>query len=315
MKKPLVSIIIPVYNGSNYMREAIDSALAQTYSPIEIIVVNDGSNDNGATDEVARSYGDRIRYIYKENGGVSSALNRGISEMKGEYFSWLSHDDVYTPDKIQKQMETLSSDANSNEIVLCSCEYIDKNSQRLPDSKLQKYNHGEKLSWEQAVMHITKNSANGCALLIPKTVFDKCGGFDERLRYCQDIFMWWKIFLNKYTLTLCDHPGVLSRVHDKQLTQTGVSLYHKDAYTIGIEIAPTFASESTEEYNFLYEYSKGEAIHGNREVVKLCLELAKDRKLFSFGQKARLRFLNFYGRIRPLIRRVYYRVVKGIKTK
>ena len=65
MKEPLVSIIIPVYNGSNYMRQAIDSALAQTYKNTEVIVVNDGSTDGGATDEVALSYGDKIRYYLK----------------------------------------------------------------------------------------------------------------------------------------------------------------------------------------------------------------------------------------------------------
>ena len=75
---PLVSIVMPVYNGSNYMREAIDSALAQTYSNIEVIVVNDGSNDDGKTDAIAKEYGDRIRYFIKENGGCASALNLGI---------------------------------------------------------------------------------------------------------------------------------------------------------------------------------------------------------------------------------------------
>ena len=98
--QPLVSIIVPVYNGANYMREAIDSALEQTYENKEIIVVNDGSRDDGETERIALSYGDRIRYCHKENGGVSSALNLGISQMKGAYFSWLSHDDKYTPEKV-----------------------------------------------------------------------------------------------------------------------------------------------------------------------------------------------------------------------
>ena len=91
---PLVSIVIPVYNGSNFVREAIDSALAQTYDNVEIIVVNDGSTDEGKTREIALSYGDKIRYFEKPNGGVSSALNMGISNMQGQYFSWLSHDDM-----------------------------------------------------------------------------------------------------------------------------------------------------------------------------------------------------------------------------
>ena len=98
---PLVSIIIPVYNGENYVAEAIDSALAQTYDNIEIIVVNDGSEDR--TDEICKSYGNKIRYFKKENGGTSTALNLGIKNMNGEYFSWLSHDDKYYPNKIKRQ--------------------------------------------------------------------------------------------------------------------------------------------------------------------------------------------------------------------
>ena len=99
--KPLVSIVIPVYNGSNYMAEAIDSALSQTYENIEVVVVNDGSRDEGRSDDIAKSYGDKIRYFPKENGGSSSALNEGIKNMRGEWFSWLSHDDLYYKDKIK----------------------------------------------------------------------------------------------------------------------------------------------------------------------------------------------------------------------
>ena len=69
---PKVSIIIPIYNGEKYMNEAIDSALSQTYDNCEIIVINDGSTDH--TEAIAKSYGDKIRYFYKENGGVSTAL-------------------------------------------------------------------------------------------------------------------------------------------------------------------------------------------------------------------------------------------------
>lgn len=81
MEKPIVSIVIPVYNGANYMKEAIDSALNQTYPNCEVIVVNDGSNDNGATEKIALSYGDRIRYIKKEKWWSS---NRGKQRNKGD---------------------------------------------------------------------------------------------------------------------------------------------------------------------------------------------------------------------------------------
>ena len=126
---PKVSIIIPVYNGSDYMREAIDSALSQTYDNIEIIVVNDGSKDNGESERIALTYGDKIRYIYKENGGVSTALNEGIRHMSGEYFSWLSHDDVYTPDKIKKSVLALSQLSDKTTVIRCDSMHIDKNSE------------------------------------------------------------------------------------------------------------------------------------------------------------------------------------------
>ena len=100
MKKPLVSIVIPVFNGENYLKDAIDSAINQTYSNCEIIVVNDGSSD--ATEKIAKSYGKKIRYYKKENGGVSTALNLGLEKMTGDYFSWLSHDDLYKRDNQER---------------------------------------------------------------------------------------------------------------------------------------------------------------------------------------------------------------------
>jgi glycosyltransferase involved in cell wall biosynthesis len=78
--RPKVSIIIPVYNGENYLHEAIDSALAQTYKNIEILVINDGSTDN--TEKIALAYKDNINYFFKSNGGQSSALNFGIDKME-----------------------------------------------------------------------------------------------------------------------------------------------------------------------------------------------------------------------------------------
>jgi glycosyltransferase involved in cell wall biosynthesis len=114
---PLVSIIIPVYNGSNYLAEAIDASLAQTYQNVEVLVVNDGSTDGGASRDIALAYGDRIRYFEKENGGVSTALNFGIEKMHGEYFSWLSHDDLYLPRHIETQVETLLANPGSDCVI------------------------------------------------------------------------------------------------------------------------------------------------------------------------------------------------------
>ena len=120
-QKPLVSIVIPLYNGANYIEEALKCAIAQDYPNKEIIVVNDGSTDDGAGKEICLKYADSITYIEKENGGCSSALNCGIKAAKGEYISWLSHDDLYLPNKLSYQVACYEKESlDKNNTVICN---------------------------------------------------------------------------------------------------------------------------------------------------------------------------------------------------
>jgi glycosyltransferase involved in cell wall biosynthesis len=105
IKYPLVSIIVPTYNRSRLLVEAINSALNQTYRQVEVIVVDDGSPDD--TPAVAAQFGGRIQYICQQNAGVSAARNRGFSESKGEFVCFLDDDDVYFEDKIALQVDAL----------------------------------------------------------------------------------------------------------------------------------------------------------------------------------------------------------------
>lgn len=211
--KDKVSIIIPVYNGSNYLKEAIDSALAQTYKNIEIIVVNDGSTDGGKTSAVAKSYGDKIRYFEKENGGVSTALNYGIEKMTGKYFSWLSHDDRYYPNKVEFQMNSIK-DYDENTILYSNCDLIDENSVKFSDFKL---NHD--LLTKKPDYALLRGAINGITLLIPKKAFDEYGKFDEKLRCTQDYEMWFRM-LDKYTFVHQEEIIASSRVHSRQVSVT-----------------------------------------------------------------------------------------------
>jgi glycosyltransferase involved in cell wall biosynthesis len=102
----LVSVIIPVYNGDRYLAEAIQSVLAQTYQPIEIIVIDDGSTDDTA--EVAQSFGSLIRYDYQLNSGSSAARNRGIELASGEFIAFLDADDLWLEDKLALQIEAFN---------------------------------------------------------------------------------------------------------------------------------------------------------------------------------------------------------------
>lgn len=304
---PLVSIVIPVYNGSNYMREAIDSALTQTYEHVEVIVVNDGSTDD--TEQIALSYGERIRYFRKENGGVSSALNVGIKEMKGDYFSWLSHDDVYTPDKIEAQISALRELGEADTLVLCRAEFIDRDSKELRRRRAKELPGGEVLPWKTVLHHLLRNgSFNGCALLIPKTAFDACGLFDERLRFNQDSFMWDKIFMRGFSLLCIPDVCVKNRIHSGQLTQRGQDIYHKDCETVSSYLIPMLDDLTTGQDRFLADYARHNAIKGNWQVVQRIFGAS----MTSLSRKERISVgvLCCYGLIRPMIRRVFYALQK-----
>lgn len=305
---PLVSIVIPVYNGGNYLRQAIDSALAQTYDNIEIIVVNDGSTDDGVTEEIALSYGDRIRYFHKENGGVSTALNYGIQQMQGDYFSWLSHDDAYTPDKIAAQMAV----ADSETVVLCGRRLVDAKGNPLADPRRRmRFSAACRLSWQGAFSALMKQGCfNGCALLIPKQGLLSCGGFDTEMRYCQDLYMWMKLFLAGYGLEYVPHESVLSRVHGAQQTGRADNLFRQDCQRICNELLDEIGNKSTAQNNLLYDFAHFNAVYRNQEVVEHCVRLGRENGLLRVGQRWRLHGLCMYGRIRPAVRRLYYRIMR-----
>ena len=207
---PKVSIVIPVYNGSNYLSEAIDSALAQTYKNIEIVVVNDGSDDEGKTEAIATLYGNKIRYFYKENGGVASALNLGIRNMIGEYFSWLSHDDAYYPDKIERQVKHLENRKNKQIITYCACEIIDENSNLLWRPRIKKK------YLNNIYLTILSTSIGGCSLLVPKECFENVGVFNEKLTTTQDNEMWLRIAKEGFIFEYISEFLVKSRSHPEQ---------------------------------------------------------------------------------------------------
>lgn len=122
-RDPLVSIIIPVYNKAAYIRETLDSALQQTYSNTEIILVDDGSTDGSfeILKEYYTKYPNKINLINQENKGVSVATNVGIQVANGEYFQFLDADDLMSSNKIEKQVQLLSGKSQD---IISSCEWV-----------------------------------------------------------------------------------------------------------------------------------------------------------------------------------------------
>lgn len=233
MEKPLVSIVIPAYNASNYLAEAIESALAQTYTNYEIIVVNDGSVDKGATRAVAQSYGDKIRYFEKENGGCASALNYGIKKMRGEWFSWLSHDDLYLPEKIEKLLVLIDRyDLNPKKVVLGCNDFIMGSDKK---RKRNLFNNSTGILSPAQAFGETLNvkTFNGCGLLIPKTILQEMGEFRTDYKHLLDRELWMRIAVAGYSYCYADEALVVSRTHGQQITvKAQESLFSEEEYLI-----------------------------------------------------------------------------------
>lgn len=237
---PKVSIIIPVYNGGDYLGEAIDSALNQTYQNCEVIVVNDGSTDD--TEQVARSYGDRIRYFKKENGGVSSALNAGIKNMEGEYFSWLSHDDIYYPWKIECQIEMLMKGKDKHAPV-----YSSWNSLVMPEGTVEPVLPDYRFSkedYQNEILPVLFGLINGCTVLLHKSHFERVGLFDETLLTAQDYEMWFRIFRRRKAIYI-NSPLIKYRSHAAQGSIT-ISEFSQNCQDIQLKMIKQITKEEIE---------------------------------------------------------------------
>lgn len=208
MKKDLVSIVIPVYNGENYIRDAVNSALAQTYGNFEVIVVNDGSTDN--TEEICSEFGNSIRYFRKENGGVSTALNLGIRKMNGEYFTWLAHDDIFYPQKVSLQMSAIKISDDKTQIVYGNYDLLNIKSSTVSHMRQEESYTPSQLT--NSVFPLLMTCIHACTALIHKSNFERVGLFDENLPLTQDYDLLFKMFRNNKTIFLPDSL-LVSRLH------------------------------------------------------------------------------------------------------
>ena len=273
---PLVSVIIPVYNGGNYLGQAIDSVLSQTYPNIEIIVVNDGSKDDGATERVATSYGERIVYLKKENGGVSSALNLGILQMRGQFFSWLSHDDLYLPSKIYSQVSFLLSNPGID-LVYGNYELLEGANQGVFCVTANR-----DFPSIYPFFHLFRRQTNICTCLIKKDLFDKIGLFKEQSQTTQDyefLFDAFRYFECRYL----NQTFVQTRIHDSQGSKT-ISGHVGNAERMWINFIKNLSQKEYEELggklNFLKDSRDYFLNTPYKKVSEFCQQLLPPKDLY-----------------------------------
>ena len=213
MDKSLVSIIIPAFNSSNYIVEAIESALRQTHSPVEVLVVDDGSTDD--TKEKLSSYieSGKIRYQFQANRGLAAARNTGIKLAEGTYLQFLDADDLLSPTKIEKQVQHLE---NSPTPAVSGSDFRffeGPNAANLFGGDSFKgafpLESAEKLFEFQTVIH---------RWLFPASLIRTVGAFEETMPATEDWLMLWKLAANGTRFIYLDEPLALYRKHSLSMT-------------------------------------------------------------------------------------------------
>ncbi len=206
---PRVSVIIPTYNRRDLVQLTIDSALAQTFTDSEIIVVDDGSTDN--TGEMLRArYDSQIRYEYQTNQGESAARNRALQLAQGEYIALLDSDDLWFPDKIEKEVRRLDAEPQAG-LVFCEAWLIDAAGERLADRPEGQGVTPDDLSLEKMVF---VNQIGGpSTTLIRRSTLDAVGGFDSEIRFGEDWDVWLQMLVRCYHVAYLPEPLTCIRRH------------------------------------------------------------------------------------------------------
>ena len=193
----LVSVVIPTYNGGEHLLESVKSALQQTYAPLEIIVVDDGSQEDilGILSPVSS----RVRYIRQENAGPAAARNRGIYSAQGEFIAFLDDDDLWNPRKIEAQMRTMSENPD--------CGLVYSHPDIIDDNGVVIYNQRPKSCPSGYVYYdfLRKNRISTPSVtLIRSSVFRRSGVFDEKKECisCEDYDLWLRI-AQYFTICFC----------------------------------------------------------------------------------------------------------------
>ena len=202
--QPSVSVIIPVFNGARYIRDAVESALDQTFKDLEIIVVDDGSTDDTKILIEDLVSGGKIQYIYHENRGLSAARNTGINSAKSRYIKFLDSDDFLYPDQIRQQFEQIKTSDNIFSISdFCFLR---------PNDEVVKLKYHPVDKERQLASFMDINSAPVHAFLVPKALIQKAGGFDESLKACEDWDLWIRVLKEGAIIKHLPYMGCCYRI-------------------------------------------------------------------------------------------------------
>ncbi|OQY26343.1 MAG: hypothetical protein B6244_13890 [Candidatus Cloacimonetes bacterium 4572_55] len=225
-RKPLVSVIIPIYNGEKYIEETLISLYKQTYPVLETIIIDDGSTDRSVSivekiDDVSC----RRKIVSQQNGDVSRARNEGIKNAEGELIAFLDQDDLWRPDKIERQVSRFQKEPDIDLVFTDLVKFNDQGKSRRAKDKdrlarsLTDQNLFAKLSQKNVLMP--------SAVMVKKESFIRAGWFDESFKTCGDYEMWLRMAALGMKFRYLPEPLTLYRMHEVNASRN-VALMHRD---------------------------------------------------------------------------------------
>lgn len=228
-----VSVVIPTYNFGGFVGAAIKGVLGQTRLPDETIVIDDGSLDN--TEEIVGSFGNSVRYFRQENRGVCAARNKGVSLSTGDFVAFADADDIWMPEKLEKQMAKFAED---EEIGLVHCGMREFDSETGDTLKFhleggEGWVASDLLLWEKPVV-----TGPGGAIVIKREAFDAVGGFDTEMKVGEDWDFCYRV-AKKYKVGFVPEPLVDYRSHGSNAhgnvreMERGMTRFYEKAFAAG----------------------------------------------------------------------------------
>jgi len=200
---PRLSVIIPAFNASSFISQAIESVLTQTYTDYELIVVDDGSTDDTAS--LVMRYGERLQYVYQKNQGLSSARNTGIAKAEGGLLAFLDADDYWGREKLEHQVTLLDSSAETG-VVYTALKVVDSDGREIGERGCLRRGH-------LFSSLLTKNYVTPSSAIVRRECLEKAGTFDENLSAAEDWDLWLRI-APFYPFDFVDLPLTFYRVHE-----------------------------------------------------------------------------------------------------
>ena len=223
---PKVSVNIPCYNSGRFIKETLESVLAQTYGGFEVIVLDDGSTDDTAG--IVKSFSDtRIKYFYQENAGLAETRNKAIALSSGEYIAFLDHDDLWLPEKLEKQMDFLEKNTGTG--LLFSDFYLLKDGRREKTTYFgncaPKRGHiFENLLFDEATFICISTT------VMRRDIFDKIGYFKKEFKSGEECDLFLRV-AKDYELDYIDEPLAAYRLHPGNFSNRK-EIYIKEAFDI-----------------------------------------------------------------------------------